>query len=58
MGCVVSLHDYGTEHESVTVPVSLSLQEFTQEIAQKNVEAVRMVQDKLTLIRVWGTSDK
>ncbi len=42
------VHDYGTEHESVTV------QEFTQEIAQKNVEALRMVQD--TLIR--GTSDR
>ena len=42
------VHDYGTQHETVT------RQAFTKDLAQKNVEAVRLVQDVL----IRGTSDR
>ncbi len=35
------VHDYGTEHETVTRHA------FTKDLAQKNVQAVRLVQDVL-----------
>jgi hypothetical protein len=42
------VHDYGTDNETITV------QEFTCEVALKNIEAVRLVQDKL----IRETSDR